>query len=139
VAVIYAIFEQRKNEPLSPEQSQRRQAFLQGIQQSLKQAMTLGVKIASGYDASSAERQGKNANELVALVKRGMPPLQAIRAATVNAAELLGWQDRVGAVEAGKYADLIAVEGDPLTEVTVLQEVKFVMKGGTIVKDIPAH
>jgi imidazolonepropionase-like amidohydrolase len=139
VGVIDAIFEQRKNEPLSPEQSQRRQAFLQGIQQSLKQAMTLGVKIASGYDASSAERQGKNANELVALVKRGMPPLQAIRAATVNAAELLGWQDRVGAVEAGKYADLIAVEGDPLTEVTVLQEVKFVMKGGTIVKDIPAH
>jgi imidazolonepropionase-like amidohydrolase len=49
---------------------------------------------------------------------------------------LLGWQDRVGAVEAGKYADLIAVEGDPLIDITILQQVKFVMKGGTTVKDI---
>jgi imidazolonepropionase-like amidohydrolase len=73
---------------------------------------------------------------LVALTKRGMPPLEAIRAATVNATELLGWQDRVGAVEAGKYADLIAVEGDPLIDITILQQVKFVMKGGTTVKDI---
>jgi len=68
-----------------------------------------------------------------------MPPLEAIRAATVNAAELLGWQDRVGAVEAGKYADLIAVEGDPLIDITILQQVKFVMKGGTTVKDILTH
>jgi imidazolonepropionase-like amidohydrolase len=52
---------------------------------------------------------------------------------------LLSWQDRVGAVEAGKYADLIAVEGDPLTDIAVLQQVKFVMKGGTVVKDILTH
>jgi len=76
---------------------------------------------------------------LVALTKRGMPPLEAIRAATVTATELLGWQDRVGAVEAGKYADLIAVEGDPLTDITILQQIKFVMKGGTTVKDILTH
>jgi len=57
----------------------------------------------------------------------------------VNAAELMGWQEDVGAVEAGKYADMIAVEGDPLTDIAVLQQVKFVMKGGTVVKDILTH
>lgn len=93
------------------------------------------MKIASGFDASSPDRQGKNANELVALTKRGMPPLEAIRAATMNAAELLGWQNRVGTLEPGKYADLIAVEGDPLVDITVLQHVKFVMKGGAVVKN----
>ena len=65
--------------------------------------------------------------------------MEAIRAATVNAAELMGWQEDVGAVEAGKYADMIAVEGDPLTDIAVLQQVKFVMKGGTVVKDILTH
>jgi imidazolonepropionase-like amidohydrolase len=68
-----------------------------------------------------------------------MPPLEAIRAATLNAAELMGWQDRVGAIEAGKYADLIAVEGDPLADIAVLQQVKFVMKGGAVLKDALAH
>ena len=57
----------------------------------------------------------------------------------MNAAELMGWQEDVGAVEAGKYADMIAVEGDPLTDIAVLQQVKFVMKGGTVVKDILTH
>jgi imidazolonepropionase-like amidohydrolase len=99
--------------------------------------MALGIKIASGFDAGGVDRQGRNAEELVALNRRGMPPIEAIRAATVNAAELLGWQDRVGALEAGKYADLIAVDGDPLADITVLRKVKFVMKGGMIAKDAP--
>jgi imidazolonepropionase-like amidohydrolase len=64
-----------------------------------------------------------------------MPPLEVIRAATVNAAELMGWKEKVGAIEAGRYADLIAVDGDPLSDITVLQHVKFVMKGGGVVKD----
>lgn len=139
VGVIDAFLEQHKNEQLTAEQQRNREAFVQGIQKVIQQAIGLGVKIASGYDASSPEAQGKNANELVALSKRGMPPLEVIRAATVNAAELLKWQDRIGAIEAGKYADLIAVEGDPLTDVTVLQQVKFVMKGGTIARDIPTR
>ncbi len=71
----------------------------------------------------------------MALNRRGMPPLEAIRAATSNGAELMGWQDRVGALEAGKYADLIAVEGDPLSDISVLRDVKFVMKAGTVVKN----
>jgi imidazolonepropionase-like amidohydrolase len=135
VGVIDEIVEQRKTDKLNPEQQKHRDDFLRGIEQEIQQAMSLGIKMASGFDASRVGWQGKNANELVALTKRGMPPLEAIRAATVNAAELLGWQDRVGAAEAGKYADLIAVEGDPLTDITVLQQVKFVMKGGTTVKD----
>jgi len=135
VGVIDEIVEQRKTDKLTPEQQKHWDDFLRGIQQEVQQAISLGIKIASGFDASRVGRHGKNANELVALTKRGMPPLEAIRAATVNAAELLGWQDRVGAAEAGKYADLIAVEGDPLTDITVLQQVKFVMKGGTTVKD----
>jgi imidazolonepropionase-like amidohydrolase len=139
VGVIDAIFERTKNDPMTPKQRERREAFLQDIQKAVQQAMNLGVKIASGFDAAVPARQGRNADELVALTKRGMPSLEAIRAATVNAAELLNWQDRIGAIEAGKYADLIAVEGDPLTDIAVLQQVKFVMKGGAVVKDTLTH
>jgi imidazolonepropionase-like amidohydrolase len=114
-------------------------AFLRSIQQAVQQARELGVKIASGYDAGNVTKQGKNADELLALTKRGLPPLEAIRAATLNAAELMSWQDRVGALEPGKYADLIAVEGDPLTDIGVLQQVEFVMKGGAVVKDSLPH
>jgi imidazolonepropionase-like amidohydrolase len=139
VGVINAIFERTENDQMTPERRKRREAFLQSIRQSVQQAMSLGVKIASGFDASAPARQGKNADELVALTRLGMPPLEVIRAATINAAELMSWQDRLGAVEAGKYADLIAVEGDPLTDVAVLRQVKFVMKGGTVVKNTLAH
>jgi imidazolonepropionase-like amidohydrolase len=65
-----------------------------------------------------------------------MTPLEAIRTATLANAELIGWQDRVGAIEAGKYADLIAVEGDPLRDIHALQNVRFVMKGGRVVKEV---
>jgi imidazolonepropionase-like amidohydrolase len=136
---IDAFFDQHKNDPVTPERKKRREAFLEGIQQSVQMARTLGVKIAAGFDASHPEGQGKNAEELVALTRRGMSPLEALRAATINAAELMGWQDKVGAIEPGHYADLIAVEGDPLADITVLQRVKFVMKGGTVVKDAIAH
>jgi imidazolonepropionase-like amidohydrolase len=93
---------------------------LRGIEQEIKEAMSLGVKMASGFDASEVGRHGENAKELVGLVRRGLAPVDAIRAATVNAAELSGWQDRVGAVEAGKFADLIVVNGDPLGDITLL-------------------
>lgn len=65
----------------------------------------------------------------------GVTPIEAIRTQTLNAAELLGWSDRVGVVEPGRYADLIAVDGDPLADITELERVKFVMKGGVVVKD----
>ena len=69
------------------------------------------------------------------MVKFGMTPVQAIRAATSEGAQLMGWQDRVGAVEAGKFADLVAVEGDPIADITELERVKFVMKGGHVFKN----
>ena len=65
----------------------------------------------------------------------GMPSLDIIRAVTTNAAEMLGWQDRVGAVEPGKFADLVAVAGDPIADITELERVRFVMKGGQVVKN----
>lgn len=135
IGAIDALVEKSKAMELTLKQMKARDTFLQGIQQVITQATSLGVKIASGFDASSPERQGRNADELVALTKRGMRPLEVIRAATENAAELLGTQDNVGALEPGKYADLIAVDGDPLADITVLQDVKFVMKGGVVVKN----
>jgi imidazolonepropionase-like amidohydrolase len=139
VGVIDASFERAKTDAANPQRRERLEALLQSIQQNIQLAMNLGVKIASGFDASGATNQGKNADELVALTKRGMTPLEAIRAATLNASELMSWQDRVGALESGHYADLIAVDGDPLTDISVLQQVKFVMKGGTVVKDALSH
>ena len=69
------------------------------------------------------------------MVKLGLTPLQSIQAATINAADLLGWSDKIGTVESGKWADIIAVDGDPLQDVTTLERVKFVMKGGEVVKN----
>ena len=69
------------------------------------------------------------------MTRRGLTALEAIRAATVSAADLMGWTDDVGSVDAGKFADLIAVQGDPTVDITVLQRVKFVMKGGRVVKN----
>jgi imidazolonepropionase-like amidohydrolase len=94
------------------------------------------VKIANGFDPASAEAHGKNADEIVTATELGLTPLEAIRAATINAADLMGWRDRVGAIEPGKFADLIAVDGNPLVDISVLQNVKFVMKGGAVIKDI---
>jgi imidazolonepropionase-like amidohydrolase len=128
----------RKSDSMTAEENRNMDKFLEGIQQELQIAKSLGVKIGSGFDSSSADSQGKNALELYALTRRGLTPLEAIQAATITAAELLSWQDKVGAVEPGHYADIIAVDGDPLADITVLQHVKFVMKGGIVVKDFPA-
>jgi len=77
---------------------------------------------------------------LVNLRGAGMPPLDVIRAITVNAAETLGWQDRIGSVEPGKFADLVAVDGDPLADIIGLERVRFVMKDGQVVRnDLTSH
>src|SRR5438094_5426202 len=78
---------------------------------------------------------GDNAKQFGKMVEWGMKPLEAIQAATVNAADLLGWADKIGALETGHYADVIAVSGDPASDVHVLESVKFVMKGGTVVRN----
>jgi len=130
-----AWIEAHKNDPFTPEQQAEGEAQFQRIHDAIQTAKSLGVKIAAGFDAATPETQGKNATELAAMVKRGLTTLDVIQAATINAAELLSWQDKVGALEPGHYADLIAVEGDPLADISVLQQVKFVMKGGVVAKD----
>jgi imidazolonepropionase-like amidohydrolase len=98
--------------------------------------LTKGVKIAFGTDAGGFDWKALNeAKEFEYYVNYGMTPMQAIRTATVTASELLGWQDRIGTVEPGKFADLVAVSGDPLKDITELERVKFVMKGGVVVKN----
>jgi imidazolonepropionase-like amidohydrolase len=130
---------ENKKHPFTPEQRNHVDAFLEGIHQEIQMAQSLGVKIAAGFDPAGPDTHGKNVTELEAMVKRGLTPLEAIQAATINAAELLSWQDSVGALEPGDYADVIAVDGDPLSDITTLQHVKFVMKGGTVVKESPAR
>jgi imidazolonepropionase-like amidohydrolase len=100
--------------------------------QNLSHAFKEGVKVAFGTDAA-VYPHGMNAGEFATMVKMGLPPLVAIQAATVNAADLLGWSDRVGTLEPGKFADIVAVEGDPVANVATLEHVRFVMKGGEII------
>lgn len=102
--------------------------------ENVRKAIAAGVKIGMGTDAA-VYPHGLNAHELAVYVSLGMSPLQAIQTTTINDADLLGWSDKVGTIEAGKWADIIAVDGDPLRDVTTLQHVKFVMKGGEVVKD----
>ena len=99
-------------------------------------AMKKGVKIALGTDAGGFDWKKINqAKEFEYYVQYGMTPMQAIRTGTSVAAELLGWSDKAGTIEAGRWADLVAVSGDPLKDITELQKVKFVMKGGAVHKN----
>ena len=99
-------------------------------------AIKKGVKIALGTDAGGFDWKLLNeAKEFEYYVQYGMTPMQAIRAGTSTAAELLGWSDKLGTIEAGKWADIIAVSGDPQKDIKELQNVKFVMKGGTVFKN----
>jgi imidazolonepropionase-like amidohydrolase len=101
---------------------------------------TPGMKIMMGSGADgSTYAHGTQALDFEALVKRaGIPPARAIQAGTAINAEVMGWQDQIGSIDKGKYADLIAVSGDPLADITELQRVRFVMKGGKVIRnDIP--
>lgn len=102
------------------------------MRKNFARALSQGVPVAFGTD-SAVYPHGLNAHEFAVYVKLGMTPVQAIQTATVHASKLLGQEDRIGAIEAGKFADLIAVEGDPTKDVTELERVKFIMKGGQVV------
>jgi imidazolonepropionase-like amidohydrolase len=103
--------------------------------ENFRHAFQSGTKIAFGTDAG-VYPHGDNAKQFAKMVEWGMQPIDAIRAATLSAADLMGWSGKVGALEPGYYADIIAVEGkSPLAEVSVLESVKFVMKGGTVVRN----
>jgi imidazolonepropionase-like amidohydrolase len=104
----------------------------------LSHALKSGLKVALGTDAG-VYPHGMNGHEFGKMVEMGLTPLQAIQAGTVNAADLLGWAEKVGTIEPGKWADIVAVDGDPLRDVTALEHVKFVMKGGKVIKNEYAH
>jgi len=106
----------------------------QGIRMHLeefKKQVAAGVLVAMGSDVGPFPH-GTQAHEFTLMVKNGLSPLASIQAGTVNAAELLGWKGKIGALKMGYFADVVAVPGDPLKDITVLEHVKFVMKGGVV-------
>lgn len=121
----------KKGYPASVLEKERSIGLLQ--RQNFQKAVKAGVKIAFGTDAG-VYPHGWNGKQFAHMVRWGCTPLQAIQAATLNAADLLGWSDRVGRVAPGLYADLVAVKGEPLKDVTLLEHPSFVMKGGQVVK-----
>jgi imidazolonepropionase-like amidohydrolase len=101
-----------------------------------QKALKRGVKIAFGTDAGGSDwRELNEAREFQYYADYGMTPMQAIQTATSRAAEVLGWSDKVGTIETGKWADIVAVSGDPLNDIKKLQNVNFVMKGGVVYKN----
>ena len=108
---------------------------------SFQRALKAGVKIAFAVNASGAHGKqpgpyhGEEAVEFATMVEYGMTPLQALRSATSVGAESIGWGDRVGSIEKGKFADIIAVSGNPAVDITEMERVKFVMKGGQVYRN----
>jgi imidazolonepropionase-like amidohydrolase len=126
--------EEQEGEDAPAWRREREEGFRKGSEAGFRKAVAAGVKIAMGSD-SSVLPHGQNAKEIVWMATHGMTPLEAIRAATVHAAELLGWSDRVGSIAPGRYADIIAVRGNPLQDITTLERVAWVMKGGVVYED----
>jgi imidazolonepropionase-like amidohydrolase len=102
--------------------------------ENFRKAFQSGAKMAFGTD-SGVYPHGDNAKQFAKMVEWGMKPIDAIQAATINAADLVGWSEKVGSLEKGRYADLIAVDGNPLSDVRILESAKFVMKGGVVARN----
>jgi imidazolonepropionase-like amidohydrolase len=116
-----------------PESLEKERMVGQLQRDNFRKAFKAGDKMAFGTDAG-VYPHGDNARQFFYMVKYGMSPMQAIQAATINGADLLGWKDRVGSITPGKYADVVAVSGDPLADPAELTRVNFVMKGGAIIR-----
>src|SRR6202522_1199067 len=117
-----------------PELIAKGHEVMPAARKNVARAFAAGVKVGFGTDAA-VYPHGMNAHEFAVMVKLGLTPLQAIQAATINAADLLGWSGKVGSFDSGAWADIVAVDGDPLKDVTTLERVKFVMKGGEVVRN----
>jgi imidazolonepropionase-like amidohydrolase len=117
-----------------PESMEKERKIGRLQRENFRKAFQAGAKMAYGTDAG-VYPNGDNAKQFEKMVEWGMKPINAIQAATVNAADLLGWADKVGAIENGHFADIVAVKGDPLSDVKLLENVGFVMKGGEVVKN----
>lgn len=119
-----------------PEENLNKERKVGGEQRdSFSRAVKAGAKVVLGSDAG-VYPHGDNAKQFSRMVRFGMTPLQAIQAATIHAAALIGWNDKVGELAKGKFADIIAVDGNPLDDVSVLERVSFVMKGGDVIKHV---
>ena len=124
--------EQGEREGWSPDVMRKLRETTDAQREGFAKAVEAGVRIAFGTD-SGTYPHGMNAKQFASMVKYGMTPMEAIRSATVVAAELLGWRDRVGVLEPGLFADIVAVEGDVMNDIDLLTDVAFVMKGGRVV------
>ena len=119
---------------LPPMYAGKMRQIIEIARKNLTHAFAGGVKVAFGTDAA-VYPHGLNAHEFNEYVHMGMTPIQAIQTATVNASDLLGWSDRIGTLDPGKYADIVAVNGDPTKDVTTLEHPVFVMKGGVVYRN----
>jgi imidazolonepropionase-like amidohydrolase len=108
--------------------------IIPAAKKNMANAFRSGVRVALGTDAG-VYPHGENGGEFQSMVTLGLPPVQALQAGTVNAAELMGWSDRIGSIAKGKFADIVAVHGDPLADVSLLKHVQFVMKDGVVYKN----
>jgi len=127
----FTIFEYFAAHPNTPAQGARDSQLLDLHAQEFKKQIAVGIPFAMGSDVGPFPH-GTQAREFVLMVKFGMSPLAALQAGTLNGAKLLGWQNQIGALKPGYDADIIAVPGDPLQDISVLQKVSFVMKNGVI-------
>lgn len=115
-----------------PESIEKERQIGKAQRENFQKAWRAGVKMAFGSDGA-VYPHGDNAKQFSYMVQYGMTPMQAIQAATIHAADLIGWPDKVGAIEPGKFADIIAVDASPLANVAALEKIRFVMKGGKVV------
>jgi imidazolonepropionase-like amidohydrolase len=128
------IAETGRREHWSANSLRKNEETTQAQREGFEKAVKAGVKIAYGTD-SGVYPHAFAGRQMAKMVKHGMTPMQAIQSATTVSAELLGWEDRVGSIETGKFADIIAVDADPMEDITELERVTFVMKDGQVLKD----
>jgi len=129
----FTIFEYFAEHAATPQQAARMREMLDIKAEEFKKQVAEGVPMAVGSDVGPFPH-GTQAREFVLMVKYGMSPLAVIQADLIHGAKLLGWEGQIGSLEAGYLADVIAISGDPLQDVSTLQSVSFVMKGGVIYK-----
>jgi len=129
----FTIIEYFAEHAASPQQAENERRVLEYHARQFRKQLAAGVPIAMGTDVGPFPH-GTQAREFVLMVRYGMSPLAALQAGTLNGARLLGWQDRIGVLKPGYLADIVAVPGNPLEDISVLEKVSFVMKGGTIYK-----
>ena len=137
VPTSYPLFWFEEHSPqmhLPPWVKEKAAIIIPAAKQNMAKAFQSGVRVALGTDAG-VYPHGENGGEFWSMVKLGLTPMQALQAGTINAADLMGWSDRVGSIRPGKLADIVAVEGNPLDNVRLLQHVQFVMKDGIVYKD----